>query len=413
MFRSTENRTPSPINISYHLYSMIRNEILNGATTNRNAWPKGCHDIDLLFNFIKGKQLPRERVDSAGSRCKMKKEVCLNGCTTGVPCVYADKDCPIRSNEKKIKEFISKIIGFSPNFQFLMNSCNDVQYRKFILQKKLLEFASECGLTNVTYTENDTSNFDKKSLTNDFFKKTLKVNSFVLHAIVIAIIEPYVQGINSSVEEFLDNYLMLTSVKCEGSKKTCDPSLNPGGWYGAHRAFCLTQVFLDIFGCENSQLACSVVCALAHAPGTHSTTHGGRKSPGLTTAHIIWQRESQMKSPFKSISPTSVAVTIAESTESPRLPLFSVEDAPERPTKKPKEEEIQPRKNLFSSQESLETIQPRSGDFFTPFQFDHLLENHNPVVLHNEDSICNFDLNFFDGPCDQELMDIYLSDIED
>lgn len=258
------------------------------------------------------------------------------------------------------------------------------------------------------YNDENIRNFDKKVLTNDFFKKTLKVNSLVLHAIVLAVIEPYVEGINSSIENFIDSYQFLTSMKVEGTKRTCDPSLNPGGWYGTYRASQLTQAFLKIFGSENSQLATSIVCQLSHKPESQSSIHGGRKSPGLTTALFIWQNETQTNSAIKLVSPNSVAdVTVTESTNSPREPPLKV-DVQDRPLKKPKEEE--PRKTLFL-QAPFEW--PKSCDFITPDQLEHnLMDTDN--LIHNDDSVCNFDMNCFYGECDQEIMDyLSFSDMED
>lgn len=288
------------------------------------------------------------------------------------------------------------MLDYVPNFRLLLSRTLIVPDRKFLVQVKLLSLASECDLTHRRYTDEDIAKLDKKVLTNDFFQKTLKVQSFVLHACALAVLEPLVGDANSSVDSFIENYHMLTTLKVEGTKKkTCDPTINPGGWYGVYRAYELTQAFIKIFGSENSQLACSIVCTLSHAPGSMSSIHGGRKSPGLKTAHVIWEKSSDLSN--QTISPTSVTTFgnfVKMQGVSPR-PCQGGDDAPERPLKRPKEESQFHPKNLFLPN-ATSSFEWDSG----PSPFDSILPPDDLSILPS------FGMNFNDGPLEKELFDI-------
>ena len=126
-------------------YERIKNEIkrqLNYVYV-KEAWPRGSQNVNLLFDFIKGKVPRRERVDINGDRCKSTRQLCARGCITGQPCVLQSRDCKIRSNEINIKNFITKLIEFSPNFQKILNyTTSDVSDRKFVIQLKLLSLGN-------------------------------------------------------------------------------------------------------------------------------------------------------------------------------------------------------------------------------------------------------------------------------
>lgn len=220
-------KTPPPPSVSKEFYDAIKLEIAtctkdNVWPANDNVWPKGCKDIDRLFDFIKGKPPNRERLTIFGTRCENNKITCAKGCNPR--CELTERICPIRSNKDNIKDFMKKFAEYLPSFQLLFDTCEGVHDRKFIIQMKLLSIASECHLTHVSYTEEDISKLDKKAFTNDFFQRTLKVQSFVLHAIAVALIEPILEPINYCLDSFIENYHMLTELKVDGTKRTCDPS---------------------------------------------------------------------------------------------------------------------------------------------------------------------------------------------
>jgi len=400
-------------------YERIKNEIkrqLNNKN-NREAWPRGSQNVDLLFDFIKGKVPLRERVDINGDRCKSTKQLCARGCITGQPCVLQSRDCKIRSNEINIKNFITKLIEFSPNFQKILNhTTTDISDRKFFIQLKLLSLASECDLTLKPFSTDELNKIDKRILNNDYFKKNLKVNSHVVHSIALACIEPYVSNINQSIDYFIQNYHMLSS----------SPLLSPG-WYSTFRGEQLTQAYIKLFGPENRQLACSSVCTLSNQPGTQSPIHGGRQSPGLTNAHYIWEKETNMTSPtsVSDLDATSdtgrtgvlfgglgVNAFMKVTDTSPRSSSTAEEVgvAPERPLKKSKfeqEEEVSqlcPKTLKFESYPHYDvTATMNDGQGFQWLPFD-------TSTSHGySDSVSNFGMcEYYDEPVEKELFDIFL-----
>lgn len=168
------------------------------------------------------------------------------------------------------------------------------------------------------------------------------------------------------------------------------------GWYNTFRANELTLAFFKIFGSENCQLACSIVCTLSYG-GTQSPIHGGRKSPGLLTSHVIWDKLNELETSER--SPRSIT-DICE--RSPRS-IEGENEAPERPTKIRKDEHsIQP-KILFQSLEWL------PEDFLAHEQFEpsnFLLDEES-----NQGGPAIFDANmgsYAEAPLEIELLDILL-----
>ena len=129
------------IEVSSKQYEKIREEItveLESKSSNKKAWPRGSNDVNLLFDFIKGKLPIRERIDINGERCKSNKFICAQGCITGKPCTLQSPICFIRSNEYNIKSFITKMFGFSPEFPDILSETPETSERKFMMQLKLL-----------------------------------------------------------------------------------------------------------------------------------------------------------------------------------------------------------------------------------------------------------------------------------
>ena len=138
------NTPLSTISVSSKQYEKIRNEIkLELENKNsKKAWPRGSNDVNLLFDFIKGKVPLRERIDVNGDRCKSTKQLCAKGCITGKRCVLKPRVCKIRSNETNIKNFIARMFEYSPHFQHILSEFNKTSDCKFIVQSKLFSLGA-------------------------------------------------------------------------------------------------------------------------------------------------------------------------------------------------------------------------------------------------------------------------------
>ena len=236
---------------------------------------------------------------------------------------------------------------------------------------------------------------------NYYHYYNLKIQSHVVHAIALACIEPYVVNINDSIDYFILNYHMQQS-----------SALPSSGWYSTYRGEQLTQTFIKIFGSENRQLACSCVCTLSNQPGTQSPIHGGRQSPGLTNAHLIWEKETKSVKTPTSVAAIDVNVNVNVNANvfikvvntSPRA---ATEDgvAPERPLKKSKfdddEKHPEPLVLKFNQVPYVPCMNDDQGLEWTLF---------DAATSHGySDSISNFGMcQYFDEPVEQELFDLFL-----
>lgn len=227
-------------------------------------------DIDKLLELIAGKK-PKKRDNE-------------------------ERNCPIRSNFDKIRNFINDV---RDNREFLEKTLKhpDVSYRQNELRRFLLMRAYVWNLTKFKSLDEMGKLLEGTKISNDHFKHCI-VPSYALHAILLVITEPLIsvkeEDTPTELQEFFKSYHKVFREEwVEKLQRNCDPTNDAGGWFAQLRALQLMKAFLHLLPPKtNRQIICTTVTILSQPPGSQGVSHGSWKSAALTRAHILFDKEA-------------------------------------------------------------------------------------------------------------------------
>jgi len=206
-----------------------------------------------------------------------------------------ERNCPIRSNLDKIRNFITDVRANRPFLEKTLKE-TDISYRQNELRRFLLMRAYVWNLTKFKSLDEMGKLLEGTKISNDHFKHCI-VPSYALHAILLVVMEPLMNlqdDEDAQFSEFIKTYHQaFGQTWVEKLQRNCDPTHDAGGWFAQFRALQLMRAFLQILPPKtNRQIICTTVTILSQPPGSQGVSHGSWKSAALTRAHLLFDSEA-------------------------------------------------------------------------------------------------------------------------